>query len=231
MAEIAIDGGGRFYHVDSADRIAAYLTGELGEMASLAARQVEVEIALPPGAALSTLSAAYPVRGPVVSLGDVPLSTSLEVIVRLRLPPQAPGSRLAVESTLRYRSPLGTEIEAPLNRVTLRFEPEVRLARDEGVVKPVARRVLGHMRAAGVLATSRAATRGMDQARKQKQDQMAGLRSYAALLGEDEEGQNMLQESEEMLSDLAAPAPGAKAKQATHAAMRTHRGSKDFGNI
>lgn len=232
MAEIAIDGGGRFYHVDRADRIAAYLTGELGEMASLAAREAEVALHLPTGAALSTLSAAYPVRGTTVSLGDLPLSTTLEVVVGVRLPPNQPGARLRLESTLRYLSPAGQRIETELNRVTVRVEPQVQFASADGVVKPVVRRVLGHMRAAGVLATSRAAARSRQEAQAQSKQELSGLRQYAELLGqEDKAGKEILAEGEEVLNDMAAPAPGIKAKQATHAAMRTHRGSKDFNNI
>ena len=230
MAEIAIDGGGRFYHVDHPDRIAAYLTGELGEMTSLAAREVEVSVRLPAGAVLTTLSAAYPVRGATVSLGDVPLSTTLEVVVSVSLPPQAPDARLRLGSTLRYLSPAGRRLETELNRVTVRYEPQVRFVTAEGVVKPVVRRVLGHMRAAGVLATSRAASRSRSAAQQQSRDELSGLRRYAALLGQDEEGQEILAASEEVLADMAAPAPGVKAKRATHAAMRTHRGSKDFSN-
>jgi Ca-activated chloride channel family protein len=230
MAEIAIDGGGRFYHVSSADRIAAYLTGELGEMASLAAREVEVSVGLPVGAVLNTLSAAYPVRGATVSLGDLPLATTLEVVVSVRLPPHAPDARLRIESSLRYLSPAGRRLETELNRVTVRYEPQVRFVAAEGVVKPVVRRVLGHMRAAGVLATSRAAARSREAAQQQSRDQLSGLRAYASLLGQDREGQEMLAESEEVLADMVAPEPGVKAKQAAHAAMRTHRGSKDFSN-
>lgn len=117
-----------------------------------------------------------------------------------------------------------------MNPVAVRYEPVQQFAPAEGVVKPVARRVLGHMRAAGVLSTSRAASKGREAAQKQGRDELEGLRRYAVLLGEDDAGQNILAESEQVLADLAAPAPGAKAKQATHAAMRTHRGSKDFGN-
>ena len=35
MVEIATQGGGRFYHVQHANEISAYLTGELGEFSAL----------------------------------------------------------------------------------------------------------------------------------------------------------------------------------------------------
>jgi Ca-activated chloride channel family protein len=231
MAEIAIDGGGRFYHIADASQIAAYLTGELGEMTSLATRNAVVTLDLPAGTGVHTLSSAYPVHGFNVSLGDIPVSTSLEVILRVLLPPQAVGTRLPIEGVLKYRSPAGTELSTPLNRVTVRYDRESAFVLTEGVVKPVVRRVLGHMQATGVLATSKAATRSVQDAQQESATALSSMRKYAALLGEDKEAAETLAEGAEVLRFMAAPAaPAAKrqAKAATHAAMRRHRGSKDF---
>ena len=49
MVEIATQGGGRFYHVQDAAQIAAYMAGELGEVADLAARDAKIELELPAG--------------------------------------------------------------------------------------------------------------------------------------------------------------------------------------
>ena len=231
MAEIAIDGGGRFYHIADASQIAMYLTGELGEMTSLAARNASVTLDLPTGTGVHTFSSAYPVRGLCVSLGDIPVSTSLEVVLRVLLPPQAVGTRLPIEGVLRYQSPAGTELATPLNRVTVRYDRESVFVLAEGVVKPIVRRVLGHMQATGVLATSKAATRSVQDAKQERDTSLSSMRKYAALLGEDKEAAETLAEGSEVMSFMAAPAaPAAKrqAKAATHAAMRRHRGSKDF---
>ena len=230
MAEIAIDGGGRFYHVANATQIAAYLTGELGEMASLAARDVVATLHLPPGTGVQTLSAAYPVREHAISLGDIPLATELEVVVQVLLPPQPAGSRLPIDGVLEYRSPAGNALRTPLNRVTVRYEQEADLVQAEGAVRPIVRRVLGHMQAASVLATSKAAARSPGDARRRSEVELSTMRQYAALLGQDEGAAATLSESEEVLRAFSAPSPAAspKAKEATHAAMRRHRGSKDF---
>jgi len=231
MAEIAIDGGGRFYHIADASQIAAYLTGELGEMTSLAARNAVVTLDLPAGTGVHTLSSAYPVHGFKVSLGDIPVSTLLEVVLRVLLPPQAVGTRLPIEGVLRYQSPAGTELSTPLNRVTVRYDRESAFVLTEGVVRPVVRRVLGHMQATGVLATSKAATRSVQDAQQKSATALSSMRKYAALLGEDKEAAETLAEGAEVLRFMAAPmAPAGKrqAKAATHAAMRRHRGSKDF---
>jgi Ca-activated chloride channel family protein len=231
MAEIAIDGGGRFYHIEKASQIAAYLTGELGEMASLAARDVQVSLNLPAGTGVQTLSAAYPVRGHQVTLGDIPLRTSLEVVVRLQLPAQPAGSRLSMDGVVRCQSPAGRKWEVSLNRVTVRYREEPSWVLDEGVVKPVVRRVFRQMQAAGVLATSKAAARGAAEARKKQKGELAAMTRYAALLGEDEGAAQELAESERVLGAMAAPAPGAASKRAMADATRRQRGSKNFDNV
>ena len=117
LTEIATQGGGRFYHLEQAAQIPAYVAGELKEVAALAARDVQVRLKLPAGATLVPLSAAFPVRQEgeqaVVLVGDMPLETELEIPLRLALLGQAPGTRLSVEGEVTFRSPVGREHEAP----------------------------------------------------------------------------------------------------------------------
>lgn len=228
MAEIALDGGGRFYHVVDAAQIAAYLGGELGEMASLAARGAVVSLELPAGAGLVPFSAAYPAQEYEISLGDIPLSTTLEVVVRVMLPPQPAGSRLAITGKLRYKSPAGHRLSTELNTVTLRYQPA--FAFDEGVVRPVIRRVLGQMQSAGVLATSKAAARSVQEAQQKSKAELETMRRYASLLGEDVQAAEVMREGERMLGMMASADAFAQpqAKAATYRAMQKQRGSKDF---
>ena len=109
MTEIATQGKGRFYHVQSADEIVPYMTGELGEAADLAARDVKIKIKLPKGAALIPLSAAYTceiIQGEaIVSIGDIPADLEVEVPLRLTLfsgnpPPVSWSSPIIPVSTL-----------------------------------------------------------------------------------------------------------------------------------
>jgi Ca-activated chloride channel family protein len=229
MAEIAIDGGGRFYHLADAGQIAAYLTGELGEMASLAARGAVVDLDLPQGASVGALSSAYPVRGAQVTVGDIPTATLLEIVLRVLIPPQEAGTRLAISGMLRYRSPADSALSTALNQVTVRFDLGPALAPTEGVVRPTARRVLDHMQAAGVLATSKAATRGVADAEREGDAALAAMRKYAEILGEDARKDEILAAGAQVMGFVSGGARSpAKAKAATHAAMRRHRGSKDF---
>ncbi len=228
MAEIAIDGGGRFYHVAHAHQIAAYLAGELGEMASLAARNAVVTLDLPEGTGVHPLSSAYPVQGPAITLGDIPLSTTLEVAVRILLPPHPPGTKLPISGALRYRSPVDHSLTTPLNTVTVRYAPVAGFEFTDGTVKPVVRRVLAQMQATGVLSTVKAATQGVQAARRQGGLHMASMQRYASLLGEDQEAGELLAQSKEVLDAMVASSASPLAKAATHAAMKRHRGSKDF---
>lgn len=76
LVEIATQGGGRFYHLLNANQIPTYLAGELGEVATLAARDVKINLTIPDGATLIPLSATYPVQQTggraIVAVGDIP---------------------------------------------------------------------------------------------------------------------------------------------------------------
>ena len=231
MAEVAINGGGRFYHIAGASQIAAYLTGELGEVASLAARSAAVTLNLPAGTGVQTLSAAYSVQGYTISLGDIPEATTLEIVVRVLLPPQPTGSQLPIDGALSYQSPAGNALTMQLNRVTVRYEKVSLFAPAEGVVRPTIWRVLGHIQASGVLATSKAATRSLAEARRQSEVSLAMMRKYAALLGEDVEVTDTLSETERLLKEIAEPRAETSGlvKETASLAMRRHRGTKDFG--
>lgn len=231
MAEIAIDGGGRFYHITDASQITAYLTGELGEMASLAARETVARLDLPAGTAVYSLSAAYPVQGSQVTIGDIPLSTTLEIVLRVLLPPQPAGARLSIQGTLHYRSPAGNNLSTALNQVTVRYEAAPAFEVAAGVVRPVARRVLEQMHAASVLSISKAATRSPGVAQQASVEALEAIHRYAQLLGEDDQAAEAVDKSEHVLRAMAAPpAPGMAmhAKMEMNEAMRRQRGSKKF---
>ncbi len=228
MSEIATEGGGRFYHIARPQQITAYLTGELGEVASLAARQAVIWLNLPAQAVVSSLSSAFPAQGHQVGLGDIPLSTRLEVVLRVRLPGQPAGTRLEMDGELAFQSPAGRQWRVPLNTVTLRYDPAVSFPLAAGAVRPVARRVFDQLQAAGVLAASKAATRGAAAAQQQSQAEMETMRQYASLLGDAADVVAQLAESEKLLGRMAAPAPSAETKAAYFAAYRRHHGSKDF---
>jgi Ca-activated chloride channel family protein len=229
MAEIATQGGGRFYHLESAGQIPTYLTGELGEVASLAARETTLQLDLPAGATLVPMSAAYPAQQgggkATVSIGDIPSETELEIPLRLALPTQAAGTRLSLEGSVAYRSPAGNLLSARLNRVTVRFVEHKEFHLQDGVVRPVAERVLGQMKASHVLGVSRAYARSAGDGERQAAVHIAELREYASKLGED----RALYEADEAAQTLGAMAASPfSAKASVAAAFIKQRSTKDF---
>lgn len=231
MAEIATQGGGRFYHLTSARQIPAYLAGELGEVAMLAARDVKIHLDVPQGATLIPLSAAFPVQQAggkaVVSVGDVPCDTDLEIPLRLALLAQSAGATLSIEGTLAFRTPAGRAIERPVNRVTVRFVAQGAFQMREGVVLPVAERVFAQMKPAGVLGVARTLATRPQEAARQAETLMARLRAYATLLGEGRAEREMGEIEEQFSSLTDSPAAS---KRTTYEAYSRIRASKDYGH-
>ena len=227
MVEIAVQGGGRFYHVLEAHQITPYVAGELGEVSALAARNVILHLTLPSGAGLQPLSSIYTSgERSTVNLGDIPLDTELEVVLRLLLPPQPRGSRLSIEGHLDYCSPANNNLTIPLNVVTLRFVAPDAYDRREGAVRPVIRRVLEQMKASSVLGTTRTSSlRGRSAADKQARLDTASLYDYALHLSDDE-AQELADEHKQTYAEMQATTSAAKSA-VSHAYRRQH-GTKEF---
>lgn len=227
LSEIATQGGGRFYHLQYAQQIAPYVAGELGEASSLVARNVVLHLNLPLSTGLGVFSSAYRLKeNAQVQLGDIPADTTLEVAIRLRLPPQAAGSRLRIEGHLTYTSPADHSLEAPLNPVTLRYVENQQFAFRDGVVPPVAHRVLEQMQATGVLNTTRVAGRGLhDQVSQANRESVESVRQYASLLGEKEAAalaDAYQQELDRMQSDRAYNQTSVAQAHRIHRAAKKH---------
>jgi Mg-chelatase subunit ChlD len=227
MVEIANQGGGRFYHVLHAHQIVPYVAGELGEAGAVAAREASITLSLPDATGLQLFSSAYKVTSQsVVALGDIPVDTQMEVVLRLQLPGQEAGSRIPIEGVLSYRSPAGTELTSPLNVVTVRYVPAPEFRQADGAVAPVVRRVLDQMKARSVLLRARtAAAHGQARAREQASTGLAEMRTYASLLGE-REAEEYAAEQEKAFAALDSSPRVAKA--VVSSAYRRQRGTKAF---
>lgn len=189
ITEIATQGRGRFYHIQSADQIVAYLTAELGEASDLAARNVRLCIDLPQGAALIPLSATYRSEladnQAVVSIGDIPADLEVEIPLRLTLFCGQEGARLAVNGEVRYLTPAGSELISPLNQVTVRFVMKSSFQLDMGAVPPVVERVAHQMRATQMLHYARATSRGDQGEMQAAEGERLKLRDYLNLLDQE----------------------------------------------
>jgi Mg-chelatase subunit ChlD len=229
MVEVATQGGGRFYHVLDAGKIPAYVAGELGEVANLAARDVSVRLTVPEDVTLVPLSAAYPVSQSggeaVVTVGDIPCDTDLELPVRLALLAQNPGARLSLEGKLEFKSPAGNALSAPINRVTVRFMERDSFQLREGLIAPVAEKVFVQMRASSILGISRIRATQPTQAQQQSERILGNLREYADLLGKERSDREINELRAEFNAMAASPV---SAKASASLAFQSMRSSKDF---
>ncbi|HNR97704.1 MAG TPA: hypothetical protein PKH89_12170, partial [Anaerolineae bacterium] len=202
---------------------------ELGEVAALAARNTQIHLDIPAGAILMPLSAAYSVQQEaghaVVKVGDIPCDTELEIPVRLALAAGPAGSKLSVEGYVTYTSPADHELRSTLNRVTVRFVEPAQFQLRDGVVAPVAEKVLEQLKAANMIGFARARAKSPEEAEKLRVSDLGKLRAYASLLG-DERAFAEAEESAALFRDVAA-SPLA-AKLGISAAFRTQRRTKRF---
>ncbi len=232
LSEVASQGGGRYYHVQQPAHIVSFLSGELGEMAGLAARELHIHLELPLGAVVQTLSTAYPATQDGahadILVGDMPADLEMEIPIRLLLTSQKEGQRLPIRGAATYQSPGGSRLTTALNPVTLRIVSAQQFRLRDGVATPVVERVLAQLKAAAVLTTARAMSQAPAQAAQAHQTQRDHLQAYAQLLGDD----RALKEASELDSAyqaIASPAsPAAKQSvAAAHAFVRSARPPKN----
>ena len=225
LAEIATQGGGRYYHVEQAGQINAYLNGELGEIANLAGRAVALNLTVAEGVVVIPLITAYPIQqgGGKVTLevGDMPCDTELEIPLRLVLTSQAIGARLRFEGWVSYRSPAGNHLKTTLNRVTLRFVDQPAFQLRDGAVKPVVERVMEHFKATGILGVSYAMTKGDVESQRKAEEEMSRMRDYANLLGEEAAVKAIRELESEFTNMRAIPSAAKFAVSAAHSRLRS----------
>jgi Ca-activated chloride channel homolog len=213
MTEIALQGRGRFYHIQSPDEIVPYLTGELGEAADMAVRDVKIHIHLPEGSALIPLSASYHCeikdQEAIISIGDIPIDLEVEIPLRLTLFSGKPGQRLSIKGDITYLSPSDSLLKVHLNRVTVRFIKKGNFLPDMGVIKPVAARVAEQMRAAQLLHYSRAVSRGNKQELKNSEEERSRVMDYFKKLDPDQR-EKMSQMMAHDLDEVRYASPNSK---------------------
>jgi Ca-activated chloride channel homolog len=224
MTEIAIQGKGRFYHVQNPQDILTTMTAELGEAADLAAEDVKIQIDLPKGTGLMSLSKAYDCQisggQALVSVGDLPLDLEVEIPLRLTVFPAKAGERLAIEGVVKHLTPSGEPLSALLNRVTVRVLEQEQYQGKMAVIQPVAEKVARQLHASQVLSYSRAvSTRSKEELREVEQARER-LNDYLNLL-DDKHRNQISRELKEDLSSIQAGSP--QAKQSVYNSYMTSR--------
>lgn len=231
LVEIANQGGGRFYHLADANQIPSFLTGELGEAANFAAKQVVIRIETPPGTTIFPLSSAYPAtqidNGIQVSVGDIPKDIELEIPLRLSCLSQTEGTRLSFQGSILYHSPIGNTFESPLNRVTIRFVASSAFSQRAGIALPIAEKVMDHLRASYVVGLARNLSKNAEEAEEFSLREARNLRNYAALISPEQASKMEAELSGKMNLRASSPAHAKKVVSESLAFMRKIRNFDD----
>ncbi|MDP2966690.1 MAG: VWA domain-containing protein [Pelolinea sp.] len=229
MSVVALQGGGRFYHIEDPHQIPAFIAGELGEAANWAGKALEIHLKLPMGASAMALSEVYPLTQTgdevKVTIGNLPCDTSLEIPVRVSFPSQKTGAKLQIEGDLSFAAPSDTQITTSLNPVTLRIMERSAFLPNSGVVEEVLYRVLQQRKYASLMNINHAMNiRGRDAVKEEK-NTVEELREYALHLGE-ERAEYELHELNMRISDIHGPSN--LSKTSVYNSYQNMRGQKDF---
>ena len=100
VSGMAEAGNGHFYYIERPEQIPDFLSSELGELLTIAARSATLEVATG-GVAVSNLN-GLPMAGALYQLGDLSEGTVVDVCFALDLPPQA-ASPLKIEVTFGWQ--------------------------------------------------------------------------------------------------------------------------------
>ena len=230
MAEVAEQGGGHFYHIEDPSEIPSFIAGELGEAANWAARDVQLHLEIPPGTAVLPLLAKYQVsqknENVVISIGDLPCDAEVEIALRLVILPQKKDDKLTISGKLQWSSPNGKDLQAPINSVTMRFVDSATYMKKQGIVQPVAVKVLQQWKDISVLNLKRAMSSTYIDENAEREKSIKEIRTYASRLGEEQTVQE-LNELEKQFDDLSGPS--FISKQVVYGSYARTRGQKDFG--
>lgn len=102
---IADGGGGHFYFIDKPNQIPNYFQGELGELLTTLARELTLDLNLPPGVEVDVLNniqhepLGHTLR---LFLGDAYAGETRYLGLKVKLPAGVPGQEIKLSFTLRY---------------------------------------------------------------------------------------------------------------------------------
>jgi len=105
LEALAEQGGGHFYYIERPDQIPDVFRRELGELLTVVAREVFLQIAIPGGVALELLGDLPHERQPDrlrFFLGDLCAGERRMLYTRALTPPDAPGTSVVVRGELGY---------------------------------------------------------------------------------------------------------------------------------
>jgi Ca-activated chloride channel family protein len=107
LTAIADAGGGHFYFIEHPQQIPDFITGELGELLEVVARNVTIDVTHHPSLEVEALSPVAGVAsGPGVlklGIGDLVVGQKVELVLRVRFPQVAKGAQTTAFFTISDR--------------------------------------------------------------------------------------------------------------------------------
>ncbi len=144
LEPMSVAGGGRFHKLRKPEDIRLAVAGELEEMRRTYARQLVLEIALPPGVQVIRSLNRYEVErshdGIHVYVGNILAGDTRNVVLEFSAPPGLVGELVTVRSRASYLTAYGERQQQPLPPVQYQYAP-VSEVQNQKVVAAVDREV------------------------------------------------------------------------------------------
>lgn len=143
LEALAEQGGGHFYYIERPDQIPSVFRSELGELLTVIAREVFLQIDIPRGVSAELLGELPHERQPDrlrVFLGDLCAGQSRALYTRVLLPPDAPGTTLVLRGELGFAD-LGARTGTLSAEVAFAYVHDTEVQRaplDEGILQRAA---------------------------------------------------------------------------------------------
>jgi Ca-activated chloride channel homolog len=231
LGPMAVAGGGQFHHLRGPEDIASTFVGELGDLLSVAASQVRLELDGPADVTTEIVSQyrasqSQPGRAVVsVMLGDIPGNEEREVVVRFGFPARRTGEVASIRARLTWTSG-GQQHSTGWQEIQFSYADNQACdseTRDPSVMRWVG---LHHAERAKQDATQSSRRGDTKKARERLRTVTERIAEYA---GSDTELLGTMHELRKLEEDLAqAPMDAMSAKEAYFQATRASRGQKDF---
>lgn len=203
LENIAHEGGGNFSFIASAEQIAEFLTGELGEALETTVRGANLEITLPAGASATPLNrfrhAMTPSGKLRVQLGDLVSGQEVLAVVAIEFAKGEPGEAASVGVVLAGDGAQAVDEEATLMWTYATHSANDRQTRDRTVDREVAKLYAARARAE---ATEANRAGDLERARRAMMGVARRIESYA---GSDTELLAVTQSLQEDLPQFEVP--------------------------
>jgi Ca-activated chloride channel family protein len=203
-------GGGNFYYIAEAVQIADFITSEVGEALDVVARDVAIEVTVPDGVTVESLSAfTVEQRGgrTAVILGALVAEQIVQVVLRLNLPFGEVGRETGAVLSLTDREAVADGASVSLTWVYADGKTNDMQERDREVDRAVARVFAARARQE---ATGLNRSGNFPAARAALAAVAKRIQSYA---GHDSELRSIVAELERDSAEVAAPMPAASLKE------------------